>query len=164
MFCVKCGTRLPDDALFCIKCGKAVEEEIRKEFSEELSNSRPAVSANSSIPIGNQTISESESDNLNLHCSQCGFIGQMRIVERPYIRKKAIIYVVGYGTLIIIGLLLDKILVPILPWVVLFFGGSILVGISIGFIRALANFVPSDIWVMCPQCKQKLIYRQKKPL
>ena len=37
MFCIKCGTQLPDNAAFCFECGSKVEEtpEIKSELVQE---------------------------------------------------------------------------------------------------------------------------------
>ena len=35
MFCMKCGTELPNDAKFCFKCGARIEKEALNNNAEE---------------------------------------------------------------------------------------------------------------------------------
>lgn len=38
MFCIKCGTQLPDDACFCFKCGNAINQNTQQTTANQQPN------------------------------------------------------------------------------------------------------------------------------
>lgn len=58
MFCMKCGTQLPDDAMFCYKCGNKINiSPVASETEKvpEVKNTKPEQEKNS-YRIGNKIV------------------------------------------------------------------------------------------------------------
>ena len=158
MYCVKCGTNLPDDAKFCPKCGRPVETEIYEEPSMDIEE-KIQMSSNSNQVT---SVSLSDDDVVDAICPRCGFNGKMRIVERNNISvgNKIILYVVCYGGLFLLAYILDLILVPLFPTWVLYIFGFIMCGIVF---RKIRSFIKREYIkrFVCPQCKAILEFKQR---
>ena len=86
----------------------------------------------------------------------------MLIVEKNNISaaSKAVIYVVGFTLLLIVGYVLELIFVNVLPTILLYFIGFLLFGTvykEIGFFIKGASIRR----IKCPHCKQIMQYKVK---
>jgi len=160
MFCVKCGTKLPDDALFCSKCGKAVKLSNKSGGTDFGANNVSTTNTESPGTRLEEGITVyTEDDVLEGKCPYCGYNGKLIITERIKLPawKVVFIYALGLGAMIIIALLLEKLLVPIVPWIVLFIGGLIGTSFCFAVIKEFAKQITIR-HLICPKCKKPIDY------
>ncbi len=164
MYCMYCGKQLPEDAEYCIACGKPVFKDDNEANVEELAGG---------VNIGSNELSNhhdiaasvsslSEEEVVDAICPKCGYNGKMLIVEKNNISavSKAVIYVVGFTSLLIIGYILELIFVNVLPTILLYIIGFLLFGTvykGIGYFIKGASIKR----IKCPHCKQIMQYKVK---
>ena len=83
MFCGKCGTKLPDNALFCMKCGSAVSNLVKNVVPI---NPNPTITFNSEssvklIPVKCPYCGASASVNPNGQNAMCQFCGTQFLIQ-----------------------------------------------------------------------------------
>ena len=161
MYCMKCGTKLPDYALFCSKCGNSVKLETD---SSMIDNEYAGNDIETGMPTGslgktdNNTKEYSEIDVSEGKCPYCQYNGNLIIIEKLELPfwKKILIYAIGVGLLLILACFLDMLLTSKIPWIIAIIVGTIMVSFYKGVMKDIITHI-SIRRLLCPKCKKEIV-------
>lgn len=140
MFCIKCGTSLPEDARFCPKCGFPVPESlIQSDPPDECTEEEQASAVQENIIQHDEQPVQDEDAEIKefVGTESKYYIGKWRKSSNP---EKAVSW--NWAAFFLSGYWLGyrKMYIPLLVWFVLAFGFGIIM-ITVGYVYPLLAFI-----------------------